>query len=120
MYNKNKFRWYYYSNGKQENKDQDTTIHHIIPYETLKPFWNTIVDYYPELWGGMVKNILDNVNRVLTSGNTVYCSDYQNQLNMVGQNIENAIDQEAKILKDKAFGGKDKNKKLFCQHGRAQ
>lgn len=107
MYDTNEFRWYYYLNGTQgTNKGQDeTTVHHIIPYETLEKFWNVIVNYYPDLWGNMIKDILDNVNMVLTSDNTVYRSNYQNALFPdVGRPvIDQEIDRETKVLIDRAF-----------------
>lgn len=118
MYNNQAYHWSHYSQEGQVDDHKEGTIHHIIPYETLKEFWNIIVDYYPDLWGTMMKDILANVNSVLTSNNAVYHSNYQNQFltdqNVSRQNIENAIDQEAKILNDKAFGGEKKDEVPFA------
>lgn len=108
MYNRNKFRWYYYLKRNQMDKGQaDTTIHHIIPFEILKQFWNIIVDYYPDLWGGMVKEILQKVRIKFTSGG-VYRSDYERSLlglqnNIKNGDIEKEIDREANVLEDRAF-----------------
>lgn len=109
MYNRNKSRWNYYLKGVQNrNKNQNnTTIHHIIPFETLRQFWNIIVDYYPDLWGGMVKEILQKVRIKFTLGG-VYRSDYERSLlgtqnNIKNEDIEKEIDRETKVLEDRAF-----------------
>lgn len=84
MYDKDKGRWFLHKDfmdpkGEQIKGDH-TTIHHIIPFMTLKEFWNIIVKYYPDMWGKMVKDILGKVGTVLGSGGPMYKPGYQQEL----------------------------------------
>lgn len=83
------------------------TLHHLIDLSTLERFWNILVEYYPDLWGGMMKKILTNMSNVVKNGNSIYHEDFVDQLtsreNVKREDIDAEIDREQALLEQKAF-----------------
>lgn len=112
MYNHDAFRW------KHSQKEPDGAhvvdgqgaLHHIIPRQTLRKFWDIIVDYYPDLWGDMVHSIFTKVDEVFNkSEEDIYQSKYKEFIfgaaRSEKEKLSNEIRREANILQDIAFRG---------------
>ncbi len=133
IYDSSKYRWGYYNDISSLTRKQgkkpplfhfsdhrfrnqiaptgEHTLHHIINFSALERFWNILVEYYPDLWGGMMKDILTNASRVINRGNSIYHKDFIEQLtsrkNVTRESIDREIDREQALLEQKAFQGAD-------------
>lgn len=114
IYNNKAYRWSHYSQ-KGEGGDHygEGAIHHIIPRQTLQQFWDIIVDYYPDLWEGIVSNILEKVDMVFESADAIYQSVYKKEIfgvegdqkQEIKDKMTSQIQRAAKIFQDRAFRG---------------
>lgn len=105
MYNK---LYWKHIQSKRKKKIEENSIHHIIPCSYLNNFWNVIVEYYPEMWSPMVKDIIYKATRIAKKDirNTVFNPEFFDAFTRVPlKNYDANIDALGNSLQQRVYHG---------------